>query len=602
EIATVAPGYRLDLPPGGTDVGRFLADVTAGTAARDAGDPAGARSHLLAALGWWRGDALADVPQPFARAEALRFDGLRLSVEEQVAELDVELGDSERAVERLRALTTAHPLREDLRATLIRALYVSGRQADALAEYAALRETLAEELGIDPSPAVQRLHQQVLEQDGALAVRPPTSASGAAESSAEHRERPASRVSLPSTDLLGELVGRERDVERVVAVLRSSATRMITLTGMGGAGKSRMALAVASAAADDFADGVAYVPLAPLTDARGVLPAIAHAVGVPEGPDQLGALIGLLRDRRRLLLLDNAEHLLEAWADVADLVAACPGLRVLVTSRTPLRVRGEAVIAIEPLDEDAAAELFAARAKAASPIAPVDAQDPAVRALVRRLAGIPLALELAAARSRLLTPGAMLRRFEDLLAAEGARDLPRRQRTMQSALDWSFELLSEADRACFTRLAVFSDGFCLDAAVAVLTDVVSTDEVFGVLDSLVEQSLVVAESEEGAELPRFRLLEPVAQYAGTRLDAVAERAARDAHLTFYRGLAERTEPSFRGPGTMAALAMVERENANFAAAIEWGVRSGQVDVAGWLCWWLWLYWWLRGTLHEGQRL
>lgn len=599
QIATVAPGYRLHVPPGGTDVDHFLADVAASQDARAAGDPHRARALLLAALDWWRGDALADVQQPFARAEALRLDGLRLSAEEQAAELDLELGDGEQAVERLRRLVAVHLLREDLRAQLMRALYASGRQADALAEYASLRETLAEELGIDPSPAVQRLHQQILEQDGALAVPAAASARPVAES---RSERVASRVSLPSTDLLGELVGRERDVERLVAVLRSSTARLVTLTGVGGAGKSRLALAAASAAADNFADGVVYVPLAPLTDARAVLPAIAQAVGAPEAADPVGTLVQLLRDRHQLLLLDNAEHLLEAWADVADLVAACPGLRVLVTSRTPLRVRGEALIAVEPLDEEAAAELFAARAAAGQPIGPIDPDDPSVRALVRRLAGIPLALELAAARSRLLTPAAMLRRFDDLLAAEGARDLPRRQRTMQSTLDWSFELLAEPSRACFTRLAVFSDGFCLDAAVAVLADLVPADQVFGVLDSLVEQSLVVAESHDGAELPRFRLLEPVAQYAATRLDPVAETAARNAHLRFYGGLAERTEPSFRGPGTMAALAMVEREHANFAGAIEWGVRSGQVDAAGWLCWWLWLYWWLRGTLHEGQRL
>lgn len=627
EIDTVPPGYRLVVPTGAIDADRFLADVAAADDAKAAGDLGLARTRLLHALRWWRGDALADIAQPFARAEATRLDGLRLSVEQQLAELDVEMGEPESAVERLRRLAGEHPMRESVRGQLMRALYLSGRQADALAEYADLRDVLVDELGIDPGPAVQRLHTQILQQDSDLGTSTPVGTASPRRTSGdqglrgaghprgdgagrlvgpESRPGATARGMLPSEALLGELVGRERDIERLVGLLRAPTSRLVTLTGVGGCGKSRLAVAAAAAAADHFPDGITVVPLAPLADVGAVLPEIARAVGVAEGADPLAALVDALRDRRRLLLLDNAEHLLDAGPELATLVAACPDLRVLVTSRIPLHVRGEALVPVAPLDVDAAAELFVARARARQPLRPVHPEDAAVRALVSRLAGIPLAVELAAARARLLTPAAMLERLDDVLAAEGARDLPPRQRTMASTLDWSFRLLSELEQACFPRLAVFADGFSWDAAVAVLADLADEDETFRVLESLVEQSLVVAEAADpaaGADASlRFRLLEPVSQYAATRLGEAEERLARNAHLGHYGALAERTEPAFRGPGTMAALELVAREHANVVRAIEWGARHGRVDAAGWLCWHVYLFWWLRGALREGRRL
>jgi predicted ATPase/DNA-binding SARP family transcriptional activator len=592
EIATIPPGYRLDLPAGAIDTDRLAAGIDAARTALTA-DPQAAQDHLTEALGWWRGEPLADVPQAFARTEALRLEGLRLTGEELAAELDLALGRAGAAVTRLTGLARQHPLRESVRGQLMRALYLAGRQADALEEYADLRTQLVEELGVDPGPAVQRLHQQILEQDPALRPGPSAPPAPAAAPTA----RPHRPSAVPSTDLLGPLIGRERDVTHLVDVLRSPTSRLVTVTGVGGCGKTRLALAVAAAAESTFADGVSLVPLAPLHDPSAVIPAIARAVGVAEGGDPFTALLDLLRDQDRLLLLDNAEHLLDAWPEVATLAAACPGLRILVTSRIPLRVRGEVLFPLTPLDLPAATELFVTRAAAAGAARLLPADDAVVGQLCHRLAGIPLAIELAAARVRLLSPAEILARLDEVMAAEGARDLPPRQRTMRSAIDWSFELLSPSEQSAFPRLAVFCGGFGIDAAAAVLADVVAPGDVLGLLESLVDQSLVAV-----APGPRFRLLEPVAQYAASRLSPADEKSARDAHLRFFGALASAHEPSLRGEGTVETLAEIEREHANLVAAVEWSLASGQADLGGWLGWHLWLFWWIRGTLREGRRL
>lgn len=600
EIVTAPPGYRLDADPAALDATHLAAGVDQARTALAAGDLARAQESVAGALAWWRGDPLADVPQPFARAEALRLEGVRLTGEELAAEVDLRRGQPARAVGRLQELARQHPLRESVRGQLMRALYLAGRQAEALEEYAGLRALLVEELGVDPGPAVQRLHQQILAQDPAL--RP---AAEAEPAPVVPPPAPVARPArVPSTDLLGELVGRDREIDYLLDLLRSPTSRLVTLTGVGGCGKTRVALAVAAAAEAHFADGVTLVPLAPLRDPSAVTPAIAHAVGVAEGGDPFAALLDLLRDREQLLLLDNAEHLVDAWPEVATLAAACPGLRILVTSRIPLRVRGEVLYPLTPLDLPAATRLFTTRAAAVSAVSAAGvpaADDPDVVQLCQRLGGIPLAIELAAARVRLLRPADMLARLDEVMAAEGARDLPPRQRTMRAAIDWSFDLLSPAEQRAFPRLAVFVGGFDLDAAAAVLHDLDGARQALTLVDGLVEQSLVVAEP-RGAHGPRFRLLEPVAQYALTRLSPEDERIARNAHLQHFTDLAAHYEPSLRGPGTVETLAGIEREHANMVSAVEWSIASGQADVGGWLGWHLWLFWWVRGALREGRRL
>ncbi|CAM3316784.1 BTAD domain-containing putative transcriptional regulator [Nocardioides dubius] len=599
EIRTAPPGYLLALEPGAVDVARLKDGLASARTRFTAGHLGAAEAHreVVTALANWQGTPFADVPQQFARTEASRLEGLRLTGEELAADLDLRLGAPQAAITRLQALVDEHPMRESLREELMRALYLGGRQADALVEFERVRVLLGEELGVDPGPPLRRMHQRILQHDPDLR---PAAETPAATPTPEPPAPPRPVSNLPATDLLGALLGRERDVAYLVDLLQQPTSRLVTITGVGGCGKTRLALAVAERAADSFSSGSTLVPLAPLTTPDAVIPAIARAVGVAEGGDPFGALLELFRDRQQLLLLDNAEHLLDAWPELATLAAACPGLRLLVTSRIPLQVRGEVLFPLTPLDLPTSTDLFLTRAAAVRPGLDLSPDDPAVQQLCQRLSGIPLAIELAAARTRLLTPATILERLGEVMAAEGARDLPPRQRTMRAAIDWSFALLSPTEQQAFPRLAVFTGGFTIEAATAVLDPVVAPGEVFAVVEGLVTQSLVVAD--HTASGPRFRLLEPVAQYALTRLAEDEERSARNAHLSFFAAVASRYEPSLRGKGTAATLTALEADQANLVAAIEWSLRSGQADAGGWLGWHLWLFWWVRGTLREGRRL
>ncbi|QIG41681.1 AfsR/SARP family transcriptional regulator [Nocardioides anomalus] len=614
EIATVPPGYRLDVPPRSVDAERFEALVEAARAACGRGELDAARRDVAQALGLWRGPAYADVGRPFAEAEAARLDGQRVAAVELGAEVDLAQGRHDEVLRRLPTLVEEQPLRESLRRLLMLALYRSGRQSDALAVYDDVRGRLAEELGLDPGPQLQELHQAILTQDEALLPGPAPAApvTAAPPAPAVSAARWRSDVVPPSSALLG----RERDVDYVRSLLESPTQRLVTLTGLGGVGKTRLAYAVAQAAQDDYRDGVVLVSLAPVGDPGSVLPELARALGLVgvEGQDVAAALVEHLRPRRLLLVLDNLEHLLPAAAPVARLVASCPDLRVLVTSRTALRVRSEVQYQVPPLPvpdpeesdaealgRSAAVSLFLDRAAATSPGFDLDALAPeeraAVGAVCRRLAGLPLAIELAAARVRLLPPTMMLARLHEVLAAGGARDLPPRQRTMRSTLDWSHDLLSAEEQRLLRRLSVFVGGSTLDAVEAVAED----GPVLGVLEALVEHSLVLPDAEH-PEVARFRVLEPIVQYADDLLVGPERLAARAAHRRHFRALAGTLEPAYRGPGTMAALAVTGREHANLVAAVESGLADGDADEAGWLAWDLWLYWWLSGSLVEGRRL
>lgn len=605
EISTVAPGYRLSAP-GAIDAEAFQMLCREARSRRSAGDLETARTHLDEAMALWRDRAYADVPHPFAEAEAARLDGLRLAACEMAAEIDLELGRSTSLLEWLPALVAEHPLRESLRGLQMLALFRAGRQAESLAAYGETRRVLAEELGLDPGPELQALHQRILEQDPEL--RGP-----AAPQPVAGHQAPAvgwrSEVVVPRTPLLG----RARDVEYVTGLLTESAERLVTVTGVGGVGKTRLAHAVADGSRERFRDGVALVSLAPLSDPASVIPAVGRATGLPsaEGADALAAVTEHLRGRDLLVVLDNAEHLLDASAAVGRLVASCPGLTVLVTSRTPLRLRGELQYQLAPLglpepgttdpaalEVSAATALFLERARAVSPgfvLAPGDTE--AVASICRRLAGIPLAIELAAARSRVLAPAAILDRLDQVMAGGGARDLPPRQRTMRAAIDWSYQLLSEDEQRLFRSLAAFAGGFTLDAAEAVA----GTAGTLEGLEALVEHSLVLPDPEHAGAV-RFRILEPVLQYAADLLVGQEEVDVRGAHLGHFLALAERLEPAYRGPGTAEALALTQREHANLVSAIEWGARQGEGDLAARLAWAVWLFWWMRGNLNEGRRL
>jgi predicted ATPase/transcriptional regulator with XRE-family HTH domain len=409
------------------------------------------------------------------------------------------------------------------------------------------------------------------------------------------------------------LLGRDHDVAAVAAALRRSTSRLVTLTGTGGVGKTRLALAVTRETAHRYADGVAFVPLAALDDPALVLPAVGRVVGLPNVEDGVADLrvLDQLRCLELLLVLDNLEHLPGARPTVARLLAECPQLVVLATSRAALRLRGESEYAVHPLalppggaadlaevESSAAGALLLERARAVSPgFGGGPGGAAAVAALCERLAGIPLALELAAARARVLDAAALLERLDDAMTRAGASDLPLRQRTMRATLDWSHRLLEEQDQALLRRLSVFTGGCTLEAVEAVATDL---DDPLGSLEHLVEHSLVVV-SGDGAGR-RYGMLEPVLQHARSLLDREEEEHARTAHATFYLEFAEPGAPGHREAEQVAWLDRADREVANLSAAVEWWLDVGDADRAGRMTWAVGLLGWLRGHSRRGRRL
>ena len=609
-LQTRAPGYRLVLGAGELDVAEFHRLVAA---ARAAADPAAAREEVARALALWRGPAYADVGAGFAREEAARLREQRLEAEELAAELDLALGRHRALAERLPALVAAEPFREGLRACLVLALYRSNRQADALAAHEEGRALLADALGVDPGPRLRRLHELVLRQDPELDPPAPVAAPVTAPPPAVPAPAPR-RPALPAppTDLLG----REEDLARVRRLVEDGA-RLVTLTGTGGVGKTRLALAAAHRAAGDggrFRDGAVLVQLATLDDATGVLPAVARALGMGpvEGPGTREAVTEHLRPLHLLLVLDNLEHLLDAAVDVAGLVRACPHLVVLVTSRAPLRVAGEVEHRVEPLAlpgagadprevlSSAAVTLFCDRASDVAPGFRFDPDDPRdvqdlriVADVCTALAGIPLALELAAARVRVLTPRELLTRLDEALSG-GRRDLPARQRTMQATLDWSYGLLDAPAQRLFRRLGVFTGGWTLPVLEAV-----EGPGVLPVLETLVEQSLVRVER-TGDGL-RFSVLEPTRQHAQRLLGDEERAQAAAAHAAAHLALAEEAAPRYQRAEQVQWLRRMEREHANVLAAVDACVAAGDGETAGRLVWASWLFWWMHGHLSVGRR-
>ena len=428
-----------------------------------------------------------------------------------------------------------------------------------------------------------------------------------------------SGTGLPPTPTTA-LVGRARDLKGVANFLGQSGVRLLTLTGTGGVGKTRLAMEAVREAAGLFPDGAAFAALAPVGDAGLVVPTVARLLGLREagGRSPLEALRAHLSGKRFLLVLDNFEHVLEAAPEVGGLVESCPSLTVLVTSRAPLRVRGEQEYPVGPLalppstDSPAAEEvagsssgrLFAERAHAASPAFEITEENAsAVASICRRLDGLPLALELVAARTRFLGPAALLSRLDRALEAGGARDLPQRQRTMRGTLDWSHELLHDPEKELFRRLSVFAAGFTLEAAEHVCAaGAVEVEEVLVLLGNLVEQSLVVAEiSPEGGT--RYRLLEPVRQYALEKLEEGGEvEKAKRRHAAFYLALAEEAEPLIKGHDQVEWLDRLEAENDNLRGAIGWSLEADDAQTAARFGWALGMYWVMRARSGEGRLL
>ena len=415
------------------------------------------------------------------------------------------------------------------------------------------------------------------------------------------------------------LVGREHEVEEIAGLLVREEVRLLTLTGPGGVGKTRLAIEAAREATGVFPDGAYFVPLAPLIDPALVIPTVMKSLGVgeAEGRTPIEAASAHLRDKRFLLAIDNLEHLLDAAPEIAALIEVCPDLVVLATSRAPLRIRGEREYPVQPLALPAStcsptpeevlgspsARLFAERARSASPAFELEERNAAaVAAICRRLDGLPLALELAATKVRYLDPETLLSRLDRALSAgSGARDLPERQRTMRATLDWSRGLLEEPEKELFGRLSVFAGGFTLEAAEEIGSSPSDApDDAIDLLGRLAEQSLVRVRL--GDDGPRYGMLEPVRQYALEKLEESGEaEEVRRRHALYYLAFGERAGSELKGPDQPIWLKRLETELGNLRAAIGWAIERGEMEVLARMAWSMWKLWWLRGYRNEGRR-
>ena len=440
--------------------------------------------------------------------------------------------------------------------------------------------------------------------------------SGGALSAAEARMGTFALPAMLPAALPTQLLGRERDVTAVLTLLEKGGARLLTLTGPGGVGKTRLALEVAGGAQGMFTDGVVFVALAPLNDADLVLPTIFRTLGLSETGDRSvrEILREHLRGRRMLLVLDNFEHVMEAAPEVADLLGACADLVVLATSRAALRVRGEKEYSVQPLavpdpsrnpdmrivNASPAARLFADRAGEANTSFEITGMNAAsVAAICWRLDGLPLALELAAAKARYLGPSELLSRLDQALESGGARDLPERQRTMRATLDWSHDLLSDKEKALFRYLSVFAGGFDMEAVEAV--GGAGAEDALGLLGGLVEQSLVTVEPDAPGGT-RYRMLEPIRQYAMERLHESAEEGeARRRHAEHYLAFAEQVGPKLTGSRMVAWLDRLEAERDNLRAAISWGLTNGRGELSVRLAYTLRRFFWSRGQHGQVRR-
>ncbi|UUU25162.1 BTAD domain-containing putative transcriptional regulator [Streptomyces sp. DSM 40750] len=615
EIEATPAGYRIAVPPDSIDAQLFERFSREGRAALAAGDHPQAAALLREALALWRGPALPDLPD--ACAEVARLDELRLTAVQDRIEADLALGGGPELVPEVRSLLAAHPLSERLYGQLMRALHAGGRPAEALGVYEEARRTLADDLGADPSPELSALHLELLRGQGPAPRRP--------------------RVPAQLT----RFIGRDTELTRIAALLAGSepsGSRLVTLTGPGGAGKTRLAIEAARAHADSAAT-VCVTELAPLTDGAQIPYAILSALGVREGlrgsanpaAEATERLLGALEERELLLVLDNCEHLVEEAARVVGLLlGGCPDLRVLATSRESLGITGEVLVPVPPLPPEPAGHLFLDRARAVRPdlgngdpgtegpahVAGVEKRrrtagpdgHARVADICAALDGLPLAIELAAARLRTLTvdeladrlgarlsthgPTPETARVHDTdpfrLLSRGDRTKAPRHRTLRAVVEWSWDLLDEAERELARRLAVFSGGATAEAVEAVCGVPYAED----LLASLVEKSLV--EVADG----RYRMLETIRAYAAERLAGEDDpRRLRTAHAEYFLALAERAEPFLRSAGQLPWLARLTAEHGNLDTALRHLLHTDTADALRLMAALSW-FWRLRGPQGE----
>ncbi|GAB3445769.1 ATP-binding protein [Actinophytocola sediminis] len=592
-------GYRLVVDPDVVDAVRFERLVGQ---ARDADGPA--RVALLREAGaLWRGDAMREVGLPdsaaFAAA-ATRLDELRLTALEDRFAAEAAPGH-EVALAELTDLVTAHPTRERLVTALMRALVAAGRDTEALRVYQRTRDALADALGVDPSPELSALHVALLRGEVA---------------------RPATDRQTNLRAELTSFVGKDADL----AAVRDLVTqhRLSTLIGPGGAGKTRLATETARTMVDDLPDGVWLVELAAIGADGDVAQATLGALGVRDALlgdtsnlEPTDRLIAAIRERDAVLILDNCEHVIESAATFAHrLLGECRRLRILATSREPLGITGEALWPVVPLglpggDADAgeiesspAVRLLWDRASAVRTDLRVDADTLATMARVcRALDGMPLAIELAAARLRTMSIDQLASRLADRfrLLTGGSRTALPRHRTLRAMVDWSWELLTDAERVVLRRLSVFAGGAGLEAAEHVCAgDAGERERVLELLTALTEKSLLVA---GGAGAPRYRMLGTIKEYADQRLAEAGEtELARRAHLAYFTEFTEAVEPRLRRGEQLVWLAALKVEHDNIGAAMRGALAAGDAPAAMRLAMGAAWYWWLSGRKAEGMEL
>ncbi|GAA2354557.1 SARP family transcriptional regulator [Catellatospora methionotrophica] len=599
-IEGLTDGYRLAVPPDAVDAVRFERLVAL---ARDEQGPQRVR-RLREALALWRGAAMQDVGLPDSAAfdaAVTRLDRLRLNALEDRCDAEIRLGHGAQLVTELSDLVAAHPLRERLAAALMRALAASGQDTEALQVYQRTREALVDELGVDPSPELSALHVALL------------------------RGESGRREGNRTTNLRAELasyVGKDADVAAVAGLVAEH--RLTTLIGPGGSGKTRLATETGHRLLGDLPDGAWMVEFAAIGGDGDVAQATLAALGLrdallgePSSLEPRERLIAAIRDREMLLILDNCEHVVAPAAELAHrLLGECRHLRILATSREPLGITGEALWPVAPLavpgrdagpDEIAAApsvRLLLDRAGAVRSDLVVDTHTLVTMARVCRvLDGMPLAIELAAARLRTMSIEQLANRLDDRfrLLTGGSRTALPRHRTLRAMVDWSWELLTDAERAVLRRLSVFSGGAGLEAAEQVCAgQTVAPEDVLELLTALTEKSLLVA---AGGSAPRYRMLGTIKEYAEQRLAEAGETGpARQAHLAYFTALAETADPHLRRAEQLAWLATLDAEHDNLTAAMRGVLAAGHAQAAMRLAAGAGWYWWLSGHRAEGLEL